>query len=576
MSHFATSVDIASSQFRGYVQASTRPMTYTMAHLIGQKIVANFPDENDPPPAIALPQPKSGLSVRSPKASSLRIITTNETNDTQLLTVPIDNAIGHNSAGARSAITLDSTLTFGIPDPTTRGQRKVSVTSTLSNSSSANSAQSRRQLRYSREVESLKSSLESCSTEPSPRELQIRALQKATSLLSAHAAEAQERAAKLRATLADRALDPGEYRTLQTERWMEERRSQVRSEQAKALQTVAQHLAASPDSDNPDMATIRKREVNLQRFFQHSPTRITFGMCKTPTAAQADCLFRRQTISDVRSLQLPAKGAAVTFGLKSTARFRSRSLDGNRTISAKRTAEMRQTRGTTTHVPSETPDSRQEASSTTMAVGVKKPMDKRVVKDSDGVATIFKSDVPRTLAEMTTELGEVGMPEYAKSLLDELDNIDGEVSLPQMTIPDHFSICDSGTKAAPSLPPFRLEERFFTHDDDLPSIHSVLGDATEESHYHTASIPHSPLRRPSDFADPQAMRSFETGSALSSRLRLNFDMEGGSRPQTPQSNLGSPRPNKRPTRWSIQSASYPSRKIFAKLKSRFSMNTVQK
>lgn len=142
-------------------------------------------------------------------------------------------------------------------------------------------------------------------------------------MLKAHAADAYESARQLRNMLADRELEPDAYKSLQKERWMQERRGEARTEEVKALEGMLNQLRASGELVvDPPVANGSKLHTNLLQFFNNSPTKVSFNS----TVRQLDeTVFRHRTVSDVRSLRL--KTTAVVSALKSPiGRLRSKSL----------------------------------------------------------------------------------------------------------------------------------------------------------------------------------------------------------------------------------------------------------
>lgn len=85
--------------------------------------------------------------------------------------------------------------------------------------------ESPRERRYRLAEAELAKSAERCrAAEAATRDSQIKALEKATAVLAAYAKDAQERAAELRALLADKALQKAQREEMQKKRWREEKR----------------------------------------------------------------------------------------------------------------------------------------------------------------------------------------------------------------------------------------------------------------------------------------------------------------------------------------------------------------
>lgn len=152
----------------------------------------------------------------------------------------------------------------------------------------------------------------------------------------------------------DKDLDPEEFVSLQRERWMEERRSQVRHEESLALSQLLTNLSrpdnirvGSPSSleaekpgggpDCPEKTRQAKRQANLLYYLNRSPTRLTFAN-RPPsshplTHHQHQRLQERsrpplrRTISDIRTLRLRSTALVSAFEDPITGRLRSRSLN---------------------------------------------------------------------------------------------------------------------------------------------------------------------------------------------------------------------------------------------------------
>ena len=126
--------------------------------------------------------------------------------------------------------------------------------------------------RYSEAEAALRSSFQRCQDEPSPQELQIRALKSATVILNSRAEDVRSDLVRLRDLLANRATDPPLYEAFQRDRWMQERWEVVITSQSK---TVSQHLtslAQSPDPGFPEgnVGNHSKEDNNLLRYFEIS------------------------------------------------------------------------------------------------------------------------------------------------------------------------------------------------------------------------------------------------------------------------------------------------------------------
>jgi len=126
--------------------------------------------------------------------------------------------------------------------------------------------------RYSEAEAALRSSFQRCQDEPSPQELQIRALKAATAILNSRAEDVRSDLVRLRDLLANRATDPPLYEAFQRDRWMQERLEvAITSQSNTALQHLTS-LAQSPDLDFPEdnIDILSKEDNNLTRYFEIS------------------------------------------------------------------------------------------------------------------------------------------------------------------------------------------------------------------------------------------------------------------------------------------------------------------
>ncbi|KAF9448555.1 hypothetical protein P691DRAFT_729446 [Macrolepiota fuliginosa MF-IS2] len=108
--------------------------------------------------------------------------------------------------------------------------------------------------RYREAEARLAQSLRHCQEEPSLHELQVKALERATRILSQFAESSGHQAKQLSTITANRAaiadLDPESYRSTLSQRWRAERQRDLISLHMKILQQAITSLAASPTSAN--------------------------------------------------------------------------------------------------------------------------------------------------------------------------------------------------------------------------------------------------------------------------------------------------------------------------------------
>ncbi|KAF8442283.1 hypothetical protein L210DRAFT_886225 [Boletus edulis BED1] len=357
-----------------------------------------------------------------------------------------------------------------IPNPTT-----CSPTGVESPCGSVSEASSRSN-RYSIAEQALVSALKHSEEERSPLELQIYALQRATVVLSTHAKESRERAAKLKLSLAERGTEPSVYVALQQERWMEEKR---RSAVDKEMEMLTQHLSrmkADRGSDqhddenhasSPALNNEAQRSANLARFFDYSPTRTSFNLNLKCRLALDQPFPRRMSMSDVSPIRLRPSSVTPPLRHLTTKHARPLSMAGDAFNPVKRPCRPRPgnspidihplTKGTeygakahsisdrsvssrssrltieATHPdgsegrlstrPSTPPLSvASEGSSSSQGVG----------EEAGGIATIISHVTFRTRSEILADLDKdaVHVPEYAVNLLGGFDLIHDEFSLP--------------------------------------------------------------------------------------------------------------------------------------------------
>lgn len=125
-------------------------------------------------------------------------------------------------------------------------------------------------------AETVQYSLEHCS---STRDLQINALQQATSLLNAHIVDAKERVERLLPLLVNRQVEPDVLDSMLRQRWMDERRQYAAEQFSKALE---KHLAALASQPTPLSGTCATKPStakpnatrNLDRFLDSSRQRV--------------------------------------------------------------------------------------------------------------------------------------------------------------------------------------------------------------------------------------------------------------------------------------------------------------
>lgn len=444
--------------------------------------------------------------------------------------------------------------------PTTKPSRSNRATSICGSPTDS----LRRQRRYSMAEQALEHALKSCTSERSPRELQILALEKATAALSTRANESRDRAAKLRIRLADRTVDPESYAALQSDRWMEERRH---FEADREVRQLSQHLASLklkrgvPKQGRVDenlpvtpLDNEARRRSNLVRFFKRSPTRTSLHTHHKCRPLFVDCTFsRRITMSDISPLRLrPSTSVTRRF---TTQNARPKSIGGEPSVSPRRSSKpqvasgpsrpsslvknMRpfSAEGNSSLSQSSTPSSRllpfneladdvmtstrpstpplsiASTSSDGTSHVSRVPSEMPPQTPSGGVATIYASSSPRSHLEILAELDEdsVRVPEYAVNLLEGFDLIHHDITLPKRNV----SLKPREEEPAAGVP--RPSEESDTgpytsfalppfQPDPLWSHTSLNAPSTPRSHVPTLHPLSSGSSTPSGLSTPTALR----------------------------------------------------------------------
>lgn len=350
--------------------------------------------------------------------------------------------------------------------------------------------QSRRKQRYTRAEDALAKSLKRYKPEPTAQELQIRALEQVTALLSAHAKDAQERATKLRGVLADdhKETDPQAYAALQRERWMEEKRRSVVDIEAKAVREQIVSLSrfggkskTVKEEQRPQMtAEEARQQANLAKFFQLSPTRKPMSSRKKSSPSSYDRAPRRMTMNDAPPMLLRTS-IVSTFTPYTQGHTRSVSLDakpGNRSSTASsrypnsaplavvaEDTNMEQPLITLVQAPSVQPPIPAQPRAH-LSTPIAKPRHSSIPLPSDpspGFATIFPRATPRLRADILAGMEDIEaeLPGYALDLIGDLDYIPDHISLrPPDRASDRSRVppsppADTGSNESSSLKPHK-------------------------------------------------------------------------------------------------------------------------
>ncbi|KAI0349725.1 hypothetical protein OH77DRAFT_1170774 [Trametes cingulata] len=398
--------------------------------MLGQRIIESYADLEDDNSSLLRPEPYTGLTIRRIKSAGLRIVTENESSSPDALQDHTNTFPRRYRQSYLAIRTPDTSHTFGFPNPSMLSPEHAPSYTAVSPPSSASTEllTARRLSRYSRAESALHSAVEASSVEISPQELQIRALEQATALLSEQARDAQTCAEKLRACLADKELSPEEARSLQRQRWLEEHKSNSRQEQSVRTRQLLTKLSSPVQEeyslfDSPSAMT--RREANLARFLQQSPTRISIA--HTRLSPLPHTIYRRKTICQLRPMRL--RPSAMELALRSPLRLhsRSRSLDGgharSNSDSTDATFVSQGSSGQTAVTPASDPPRKLSSSLSPPPFSSK----------GEAVVSIERLTPLRSRDELLAEVGDITLPDYAVDLLEDLVATSLDVSLRGIT-----------------------------------------------------------------------------------------------------------------------------------------------
>lgn len=437
-----------------------------------------------------------------------------------------------------SVSTPNSSLTFGIPNPTTCFP--VRVGSPCGSVSEASS----RSNRYSVAEQALASALKSSEEERSPLDLQICALQRASVTLSTRVKESQERVARLKLSLTERDIDPDKYVALQRERWMAEKRKSAVDREIEMLTQHLKRLKADRDPDqhegedrgsSPALINEAKRSANLARFLDYSPTRTSFTLDFKCRLALDQPFPRRMTMSDVSPLRLRPSSVTPPLRRLTTKHARPPSMAGDAFNAVKRPCRPRpsnsssdlspltkgaensakarsvsdhsvSSRGSrlTTEAPSDGSEGRVSTRPSTPPLSVSSmtsSSSQGIGEETGGIATIISHVTARTRSEILADLDKdtIHVPEYAVNLLGGFDLIHDEISLPDRELfinPREMKPIEVGPPPEPADVPPPSEE-----SDMGPYTSFALPPFTVETSHPSLNSPPSPstprMHRPS-------------------------------------------------------------------------------
>ena len=283
----------------------------------------------------------------------------------------------------------------------------------------------RRLARYSASEQALAESFQHCGIQQLPEELHLEALKKSTSILNALASDARDAVDRLRTLLANRSAEPTLYRSIQRQRWVEERRHVAFDQLSKTLRTELTRLSSSTNIGQTLTleSSNSKSNTNLIKFFESSRHRIPIRSRTRRRMPLPQKLRDEQPDDSHMSMELPRihhENYIIPLVLKSPQRRR--------------------------FFPSYTPQSSQDHSASSSSVENVNPApstasdasnletiadDNETIlhitlpvthyqDDTDGTALIWR-DVPRSKEEILAEL-HVSMPDYVADLLADFES----------------------------------------------------------------------------------------------------------------------------------------------------------
>ncbi|KAI0366276.1 hypothetical protein BV20DRAFT_952469 [Pilatotrama ljubarskyi] len=418
--------------------------------MLGQRIIESYSDLEDDNSSLLRPEPYTGLTIRRIKSAGLRIVTESESSSPDASQDHLNTLPRRYRQSYLAVRTPDTSHTFGFPNPSMLSPERLISHTPVSSPSSASTEllTARRLSRYSRAESALQSAVEASSVEISPQELQIRALEEATAILSEQARDAQACAERLRAYLADKELSMEEVRSLKRQRWLEEHRSISRQEQSFRTRVLMTKLS-SPVQEEGSLfkspSPMTRQEANLTRFLQYSPTRIDIPHARISPLPPT--IYRRKTICNLRPMRL--RPSAMELAVRSPLRLhsRSRSLDGGHSRrnsdSTDATFVSQDSSGRTAVAPTSSLPRK-------LSLSLSPPP---FPNDGEGSISIEKLARLRSRDELLAEVGDVTLPDYAIDLLEDLVASSLDVSLQDIAVAESAPVLQ-----APFFPVIAPEE----------------------------------------------------------------------------------------------------------------------
>ena len=281
--------------------------------------------------------------------------------------------------------------------------------------------------RYSASEQALAKSFQDCGIQQLPEELHLEALKKSTSILNALAVDARDAVDRLRTLLANRSAEPTLYRSIQRQRWMEERRHDAFDQLSKTLRTELARLSSSTnigqtltlETSNP------KSNTNLVKFFESSRRRIPIRSRtrrRMPFPPKPRYEQHNDSYSHI-STELPRihnENYIIPLVLKSPQRrrfFPSYPCQSSQDHSA--TSSSVENMSSTPSAASDASNLETIADDNEAILHITLPVNYNQ-DDTDGTALIWR-DVPRSKEEILAGL-YVSMPDYVADLLADFES----------------------------------------------------------------------------------------------------------------------------------------------------------
>lgn len=308
----------------------------------------------------------------------------------------------------------------------------------------------RRLARYSASERALAKSFQRCGIQQLPEELHVEALRKSTSILNSLAADARDAVDKLRSLLANRSVEPTLYRSMQRQRWMEEKRHVAFDQLSKTLHAELAMLSSSTNIGQPLTleSSNSKSNANLVTFFESSQrrtrrtrTRRRMPLPQKPRDEQPDGslieLPRSQDENHIIQLVLKAPQQRHFFPsyIPQPLPVHPQSSSSVEDVSS------------TPSTTSDTSNLETIAEDNETVLHIALPANYNQ-DETDGTALIWR-DAPRSTEEILAKL-DVSMPDYVTDLLAGFESTSRHRPI---TLPTHTSFRLDTSPPPPSSPP---------------------------------------------------------------------------------------------------------------------------